>query len=302
MALRSLSSLIPNADDLLALDVERLGEVLLVHLESYREAPGNAICQNGIISQRDFLDTLNARGHRQEPEYGAKQPEVSRALMEAWAWLEREGILIRDPRQLAPWFSISRRGEELLRRYARFEHFEKLGYNRVKSDMENTGGMRDIGGPPENREAAWEWLAMKENVPKVGASASGLTLIAESRLNELRGLASDKSDFRKLIRLCEEINITHSGQCHFATAMLTRGLLDHVPPLFGKNTFNELANNYSVGGRSFKDTMHHLENAARKVADAHMPIRKSETLPTPQQVNFASQLDVLLSEIVRITK
>jgi hypothetical protein len=35
-------------------------------------------------------------------------------------------------------------------------------------------------------------------------------------------------------------------------------------------------------------------------AHLHMPIRKSETLPVAQQVNFAAQLDVLLSEIVRI--
>jgi hypothetical protein len=50
--------------------------------------------------------------------------------------------------------------------------------------------------------------------------------------------------------------------------------------------------------------MQHLENAARKVADAHlhMPIRKSETLPTAQQVNCGQQLDVLLSEIVRIMR
>ena len=94
------------------------------------------------------------------------------------------------------------------------------------------------------------------------------------------------------------------GKTYFATAMLTRGLLDHVPPLFGTNTFSQVANNYGGGGRSFKDTMHHLENAARKVADAHlhMPIRRSETLPTAQQVHFASQLDVLLAEIVRITQ
>ena len=52
--------------------------------------------------------------------------------------------------------------------------------------------------------------------------------------------------------------------------MLTRGLLDHVPPIFGKAKFNEVANNYSGGGRSFKETMHHLENASRKVADAHL--------------------------------
>ena len=189
-----------------------------------------------------------------------------------------------------------------------FARLEKLGVNRVKADLENTGGMRDIGGPLETREAAWEWLAMKENEAKTNtaspAAATILTLIADSRLAELRGLTGGQFDFRKLIRLCEEINTAYSHECYFATVMLTRGLLDHVPPVFGKNTFTEVANNYSGGGRSFKETMHHLENAARKVADAHlhMPMRKSETLPTAQQVNFSSQLDVLLSEIVRITQ
>jgi hypothetical protein len=86
--------------------------------------------------------------------------------------------------------------------------------------------------------------------------------------------------------------------------MLTRGLLDHVPPLFGLPTFTQVANNYSGGGRSFKDTMQHLEGAARKVSDGHLhtPIRKSETLPTLQQVYCSPQIDVLLSEIVRIMK
>jgi hypothetical protein len=43
------------------------------------------------------------------------------------------------------------------------------------------------------------------------------------------------------------------------------------------------------------------KNASRKVGDAHlhMPIRKSETQPTAQQVNCGQQFDVLLSEIVR---
>jgi hypothetical protein len=86
--------------------------------------------------------------------------------------------------------------------------------------------------------------------------------------------------------LCEEINTVYKSECYFSTAMLTRGLLDHVPPIFGKATFIEVANNYGGGGKSFKETMQHLENAARKVADAHlhMPIRESETLPTAQQV------------------
>jgi hypothetical protein len=77
------------------------------------------------------------------------------------------------------------------------------------------------------------------------------------------------------------INKAYSEGCYFATAMLTRGLLDHVPPVFGSKSFSEVANNYAGGGKSFKETMQHLANAARKVADVHlhMPIRKSESCP-----------------------
>ena len=130
------------------------------------------------------------------------------------------------------------------------------------------------------------------------------SMVAESRLIELRTLVSRDFDFKKLVRLCEEINSAYGQQCYYATAMLVRGLLDHVPPLFGFRTFSEVANNYAGGGRSFKETMHHLENASRKIGDAHlhMPIRKSETLPNAQQVNCGQQLDVLLSEIVRISQ
>lgn len=191
-------------------------------------------------------------------------------------------------------------------RKARFDRWEKLGLDRIKSDLVQTGGIRDVGGPPEVRELAWEWVRMKEAedaAAKQPIPAAPLTLISETRLAELRALASVQFDFKKLIRLCEEINLAYAAECYFAAAMLIRGLLDHVPPVFGKATFSEVANNYG-GGKSFRETMHHLENAARKVADAHlhMPIRASETLPTAQQVNCGQHLDVLLSEIVRITK
>ena len=107
-----------------------------------------------------------------------------------------------------------------------------------------------------------------------------------------------------VIRLCEELNSSYDNGNLYATAMLTRGVLDHVPPVFGHTTFSQVANNYGGGGRSFKETMQHLEGAARKITDGHlhMPIRKSETLPTPQQVYCGPQLDVLLSEIVRIMR
>jgi hypothetical protein len=81
----------------------------------------------------------------------------------------------------------------------------------------------------------------------------------------LRSLVSTDFDFRKLIRLCEEINSAYGQECYYATAMLVRGLLNHVPPVFGFQVFSEVANNYAGGGRSFKETMHHLENASRSL-------------------------------------
>ena len=55
--------------------------------------------------------------------------------------------------------------------------------------------------------------------------------------------------------------------------------LDHIPPLFGFNSFNEVANNY--GGKSFRGNMQHLQNSLRNIADNHLHshIRKNEILP-----------------------
>jgi hypothetical protein len=113
-------------------------------------------------------------------------------------------------------------------------------------------------------------------------------IVAESRLNELRTLPSEQFDFAKLIRLCEELNAVYISGCYYSAAMLIRSILDHVPPIFGKSSFTEVANNY--GTKSFKDTMHGLETGAKNIADGylHSHIRKRESLPTAQQVHFNS--------------
>jgi hypothetical protein len=50
--------------------------------------------------------------------------------------------------------------------------------------------------------------------------------------------------------------------------------------------------------------MAHLGTSARKIADQHLhvQIRRSEVVPTIVQVDFSNDLDVLLSEIVRLMK
>ena len=123
------------------------------------------------------------------------------------------------------------------------------------------------------------------------------------RLGELEQINSQDFDLARLIRLCNEINICWSNGCCYATVMLVRSILDHVPSVFQFNEFSEVANNYS-GTKAFKESMQNLENSSRKIADSalHTRMRSSETLITPTQANFSQDLDVLLAEIVRILK
>jgi len=114
MAYRSLSSLVPNAADLLALEVEELAGVLLANLNSYEGVAGNSINQHGGISRHNFfnssLPTSSLPGTR--PEYGDKQSQVNEALMEAWAWLQSEGFLIEKATSPG-WFFVSRRARRV---------------------------------------------------------------------------------------------------------------------------------------------------------------------------------------------
>jgi hypothetical protein len=188
---------------------------------------------------------------------------------------------------------------------ARFDRWEELGLDRVKADLVHNGGRGVVGGPHDVQDLAWEWVRLKEAEIAAAAElkvpATVPALIAQTRIDKLRGLPSTKFDFSKLIRLCEEINIAYGEDCHCATAMLTRAVLDHVPPIFSKANFDDVANHY--GGRSFKEAMRHLNDTSRSVADGHLheQISKRVTLPTAQQVDCRQQLDLLLAEIVKVS-
>ena len=98
---------------------------------------------------------------------------------------------------------------------------------------------------------------MKENKPPAKRAVAGeWPLINESRLDELRALASQDFDFMKLIRLCEELNISSLEECCFAIAnAYARPARSRAADLREKH-FGEVANNYAGGGKSFKEAMH----------------------------------------------
>jgi hypothetical protein len=123
--------------------------------------------------------------------------------------------------------------------------------------------------------------------------------VHSDRINELTHIKSEKFDYSRLVGLCKELKSSYSHQNYLSVAMLGRAILDHIPPVFGFNTFNEVANNY--GTQSFKKNMAQLNVSMRSIADMylHQTIRKKEILPNKIQVDFRSELDVLLAEIIR---
>ncbi|MDB9375443.1 hypothetical protein [Nodularia sphaerocarpa] len=122
------------------------------------------------------------------------------------------------------------------------------------------------------------------------------------RLEQLKSISNSRFDLSKLIQYCEEINKCFDNDCLLSVAMLVRAIIDHIPPIFNKSTFNEVANNY--GSKSFQGSMKNLNNSLRKIADSylHTHIRSKEVLPNEIQIDFSQDLDVLLGEICRILK
>lgn len=126
--------------------------------------------------------------------------------------------------------------------------------------------------------------------------------IENSVILALSKISSKEYDLSKLIKMTKELNDNYSLGNYLSCGMLIRSILDHVPPIFKKKKFTEVVNNY--GEKSFKDLIKPLEESSRKIADSylHLPVRSRESLPTKIQIEFKANMDILLSEIIRILK
>lgn len=124
--------------------------------------------------------------------------------------------------------------------------------------------------------------------------------IDSSRIDALREKVNPKFDLAKLICLCEEANLAYDNNAIYSAIMITRAIIDHVPPIFGFSSFSEVANNYQ-GGKSFKEVMIRLDTVTRKIADMHLhqQIQEKEILPSQKQLNFSPEIDVLLAQILK---
>lgn len=108
---------------------------------------------------------------------------------------------------------------------------------------------------------------------------------------------SSAVDVGSLVKMCREINSSYAHDNILATALLMRTVLNHVPPVFGHDSFAQVVAN---ARKSLKESFDHLENGLRKVADfhAHRKITASEYYPSVAQVEpFRPQFELLLQQV-----
>lgn len=143
----------------------------------------------------------------------------------------------------------------------------------------------------------------KKHYPEVqqASKATSESFLDANRLEDLQSLPRNRHDTARLVQMLAELDRAYRSHSYLSCILLIRGILDHVPPIFGVKSFAEVANNYAGGGKSFHESMQHLENSSRKIADSylHSQIRAKETVPTKAQVEFRADIDVLLGEVVR---
>lgn len=125
--------------------------------------------------------------------------------------------------------------------------------------------------------------------------------VDSERIDHLERISNAKFDLTKLIKLLTELNYAYNNDSLYSVALLLRVIIDHVPPIFGKEKFSEVANNYN-GGKSFKDLMLRLNDSSRKISDLHIhsQIKERELLPNFSQINYIAELDVLIVKIIEI--
>jgi hypothetical protein len=70
----------------------------------------------------------------------------------------------------------------------------------------------------------------------------------------------------KLTRFTVELNENYSRGNYLSCALLIRAIINHVPPLFGQRTFNQVV---AGASRSVKSILAQLEEGARDIGDLH---------------------------------
>ena len=118
----SIYSLVPDAKALLELEPEELAGILMEYLNSLSTSEQENLHRHNFLIGIGLIE-----GYPREEREDLKQ-----AFMEAWVWLEHEGLLVPKPGS-ENWVVISRRGRRLRRRdqVSSYRHANLLPRNQL---------------------------------------------------------------------------------------------------------------------------------------------------------------------------
>jgi uncharacterized protein (TIGR02391 family) len=111
-----LPTAIPDVNVLLALEPEELAAKMLFLLKKRQQQPNAMTGNNGMFMLGSLEGELWQHSHINQPRYPReKQSQISLALVEAWAWLEAQGLLVPvgDPNGRNGWRLLSRRAQKI---------------------------------------------------------------------------------------------------------------------------------------------------------------------------------------------
>ena len=98
----SIYELIPDHETLLNLEVDELAGIVLEYLHSFPSSKSNYLNYKYLTSEY-ILKEYPTEHHQR----------ITRALMEAWAWLKNEGLIVTIPGSKIDHVSITKKGERV---------------------------------------------------------------------------------------------------------------------------------------------------------------------------------------------
>ena len=110
----SIFSFIPDPEKLLELEPEELAGYVMEYLNSLPEINLQKIYPKNEFGYHRLQGLPGNWPQQHRDRINEYAPQISRALMEAWVWLQREGFVAPEPEPGAEgWFFITRRGQRL---------------------------------------------------------------------------------------------------------------------------------------------------------------------------------------------
>lgn len=106
-------------------------------------------------------------------------------------------------------------------------------------------------------------------------------------------------NYKKLVELINELNDNHLKSNKYSCAMLIRAILDHIPPLLGFTTFEQVTKNYSWG-KTDKVYMKTLLEFRNNADDAlHRIISEDEDLLEINDLPLSNRFSRVLQECIK---